>query len=379
MQGLFYKLYGQMKSGWVLWTGATVMVLTVTVVVLSSSKKEPPVLEIEAARNALFQAQKCRAGQFDSAGFAEAVRFYQEAMNNWRLENEKMFLLRNYGQTRILAEKAQTLAKKATEQSGQSSKNTRQVLQVMIQSVQVSLKRFDTLYARLPLTNNQRLEVSKARLLFDEARLAFATEDYDLAQRKLDSSALMIDMVNSKALRLLKNYLEQTGDWKSLVQQTIDWSKQNGRQCIIVDKLARTCYLYRKGIQSAAFKVELGSNWIGDKQYSGDKATPEGQYFVVKKKNKGQTKFHKALLLDYPNENDRLRFTENKKNGTIPHNRHIGNLIEIHGHGGKGGDWTNGCIALTDADMDRLFAAVDTGTPVIIVGSLRELDELFND
>ena len=53
----------------------------------------------------------------------------------------------------------------------------------------------------------------------------------------------------------------------------------------------------------------------------------------------------------------------------MPAGRGIGGLIEIHGHGGRGTDWTNGCIALSDAEMDRLFAAVFVGTPVTIVGT----------
>jgi lipoprotein-anchoring transpeptidase ErfK/SrfK len=48
-------------------------------------------------------------------------------------------------------------------------------------------------------------------------------------------------------------------------------------------------------------------------------------------------------------------------------------LIEIHGSGGKGADWTAGCIALTNRDMDSLFKFIDIGTPVTIVGSMYEL------
>ena len=47
----------------------------------------------------------------------------------------------------------------------------------------------------------------------------------------------------------------------------------------------------------------------------------------------------------------------------------IGNLIEIHGDGGQGRDWTDGCVALADGDMDKVFARSRVGTPVTIVGT----------
>ncbi len=59
-------------------------------------------------------------------------------------------------------------------------------------------------------------------------------------------------------------------------------------------------------------------------------------YKIIEKKQNGQTKYYKALLLNYPNEDDKKRFLANKKNGIISKDAKIGNLIEIHGNGGKG-------------------------------------------
>ena len=119
----------------------------------------------------------------------------------------------------------------------------------------------------------------------------------------------------------------------------------------------------------------MGPNWIGTKKYRGDKATPEGKYHVTKKKSRRQTKYYKALLINYPNDDDKVRYDANIKNGSIP-KRGIGDLIEIHGDGGRGINWTDGCVALTNSDMDRLYELVSTGTPVTIVGSLRSLQEI---
>jgi len=108
----------------------------------------------------------------------------------------------------------------------------------------------------------------------------------------------------------------------------------------------------------------------------GDKSTPEGHYKILEKKQNGQTSYHRAFLLDYPNDADKKRFTLNKKNGIIHQNASIGNLIEIHGSGGKGTDWTDGCVALRDSHMEELFALCPVGTRVTIVGSTMPLNRL---
>jgi murein L,D-transpeptidase YafK len=86
---------------------------------------------------------------------------------------------------------------------------------------------------------------------------------------------------------------------------------------------------------------------------------------VVEKK---PSKYYRALLLDYPNAEDRARHEENRRRG-IRHKGGLGGLIEIHGMGGQGKDWTRGCVAVTNQEMDRLWDLVSTGAPVTIVGS----------
>jgi murein L,D-transpeptidase YafK len=116
------------------------------------------------------------------------------------------------------------------------------------------------------------------------------------------------------------------------------------------------------------YDAEIGSNALELKQRQGDRATPEGRYRVVKKKDRGESRYHRALLLDYPNAADRERFAAAKRRGEIPRGAGIGGLIEIHGEGGRGQNWTEGCVALSNRDMDDLFRRVGTGTRVTIVG-----------
>jgi hypothetical protein len=158
-------------------------------------------------------------------------------------------------------------------------------------------------------------------------------------------------------------------EWQQDADETIALSRQTGTAAVIVDKLRRRLYVYVGGERVASFAAELGANGLRRKEHAGDAATPEGKYLVEQVKQGRQTRYYKALLVNYPNEQDQLRFWQGKQRGTIPARATIGGLIEIHGGGGDGRDWTDGCVALTDEDMDRLFGYASLGTPVTIVGT----------
>lgn len=158
--------------------------------------------------------------------------------------------------------------------------------------------------------------------------------------------------------------------WRGMVSETLEESRRSGRSVLIVDKLARRLEVYSAARLREVFQAELGSRGLARKLHSGDRATPEGRYRVTAVKSAPATKYYKALLLDYPNSEDRRRYSAAKSRGEVPPAAGIGGLIEIHGHGGRGHDWTDGCVALTDDDMDRLFRHVRVGTPVTIVGTV---------
>ncbi|MCB1054219.1 MAG: L,D-transpeptidase family protein [Acidobacteria bacterium] len=158
--------------------------------------------------------------------------------------------------------------------------------------------------------------------------------------------------------------------WSDWVTATLDRSRRERSVVLVVDKLARRLEVYDRGRRVVAFEAELGSGGLQAKLRAGDRATPEGRYKVTEKRDRGATRYHKALMLDYPNDDDRARFRAAQRRGELAAGARIGGLIEIHGRGGQGLDWTDGCVALADGDMDRLFALVKKGTPVTIVGTV---------
>jgi len=137
---------------------------------------------------------------------------------------------------------------------------------------------------------------------------------------------------------------------------------------MIVDKSDRKMYLYRGGSQIARFRVSLGVNdYQGDKIKRGDKRTPIGTYKILNKRCHSVK--YMAMTISYPNASDRAKAAAR---GVNP-----GSLITIHGqphwnadgHGDSytlSKDWTDGCIALTNADMKKLWSMVRVGTTITL-------------
>ncbi len=155
--------------------------------------------------------------------------------------------------------------------------------------------------------------------------------------------------------------------WEKQAEQLTAWTRRSGRRAILVDKLGHFCLLINKGQIQKRFTTSLSRIWYRRKARSQDASTPEGEYKVTRLIPNG--KYGKALLLDYPNAEDRKRFQELKQNGNIPPEARIGGNIEIHGRGIPETDWTDGCVSLDDADMRELYGYAYVGMPVTIVGT----------
>jgi murein L,D-transpeptidase YafK len=134
---------------------------------------------------------------------------------------------------------------------------------------------------------------------------------------------------------------------------------------ILIEKKERRLTLISKGKVLKTYQIALGGNPDGPKERQGDNKTPEGIY-VIDARNKN-SQYHRSLHISYPNEKDKKRA---KKLGASP-----GGDIMIHGI--KNGfswvgdlhtevDWTKGCIAVTDEEIEEIDALVPHGTVVEI-------------
>lgn len=159
--------------------------------------------------------------------------------------------------------------------------------------------------------------------------------------------------------------------WRGLVARTIDWSRTHDAVALVINKADRRLTIYRNGRPAGVFTVKLGFNGILEKRYQGDGATPEGQYRIIRKRDRGQTQFYRAFVLDYPNDEDRRRFQAARRTGAMPAGTDIGGQIEIHGEDQIPMNQTLGCVMLSNRHIDKVFDLVDAGTPVTIVGALK--------
>lgn len=134
---------------------------------------------------------------------------------------------------------------------------------------------------------------------------------------------------------------------------------------VLVIKSEKRLYLISNGERFASYRATFGANPVGHKQAQGDERTPEGRYMLDYKNP--NSRFYKSIHISYPNAQDRRNA---RRMGVNP-----GGDIMIHGQT-NGWEWvaplmqffpwTDGCVALSNADMDRVWNAVNPGTPIEI-------------
>ena len=134
---------------------------------------------------------------------------------------------------------------------------------------------------------------------------------------------------------------------------------------VLVLKSAHQLQLINDGKPLKTYRISLGKNPKGHKLIEGDRRTPEGLYWIDWRKT--SDRFNLAMHISYPNISDAARA---RREGVRP-----GGMIMIHGQNPKSSlspqqaqqyNWTDGCIAITNAEMDEVWKVVDEGTPIEI-------------
>jgi len=262
---------------------------------------------------------------------------------------------------------------------------------IRIARLERKLRRFtsrvDELGSRVTLGERRvetELLIKQARSFLDQGHVAQAVWTSLQADERMTSQAAQLNVELSRYADA-----QQVSRWHAQVQRTVDWSRQNRAAAIVVVKADRRLTLYKNGRVAASYPVRLGYNGMQEKRFQDDGATPEGAYVVTRKRDRGQTDFYRAFLLDYPNGEDQRRFQQARRTNAIPAEARIGGNIEIHGEANRRLSETLGCVMLDNRHMDALFRDVEAGTPVTIVGAvdlrnavavvLAQLDEADNE
>lgn len=289
-------------------------------------------------------------------------------------ERSRFILFRDYAgiqsEFRRLLENGNALSGQLEEKKREFSRKTEEMLLSFSDQI-------DMLKGLSKTMNEGRLarrELIQAEVILIEAKKRFAAGDFTGADEKVSSLAGHMNAAEKTLCPIVERYSDtrQIEQWRKWVSDTVAESRKRNIPVIVVNKSERTLTLYKKGAVYKTYRIGIGRNGSRDKLHAGDHATPEGKYRIIKKL--GRSRYHKALLINYPNEEDRRRFDRAQKQGLIPRTVSIGGLIEIHG-GGKD-SMTYGCIAMDNSRIDELFAMVPVGTPVTIVGAVESGNRL---
>ncbi len=168
-----------------------------------------------------------------------------------------------------------------------------------------------------------------------------------------------------KQIEALEHAAKSKEDKILALQKEVFASRKVPADKILIEKKERRLTLISRGKSLKTYKIALGGNPVGPKERQGDNKTPEGTYIIDSRNN--DSRYHLSLHISYPNDKDRRR----AKELGVP----TGGDIMIHGI--KNGfswvgdshaeiDWTKGCIAVTDEEIEEIARLVPNGTIVEI-------------
>lgn len=152
-----------------------------------------------------------------------------------------------------------------------------------------------------------------------------------------------------------------------LIFLSISINSHGGVDLVKINKSEKTMYLMDGDKVIKKYKVAFGANPKGHKEEEGDEKTPEGRYSLGSIMEEGESSFYRSMLISYPNEEDKRRAKERGVD-------HGGN-IRVHGQKNGLGwlsfisqrfNWTDGCIAIKNAEMDEFLELVANGTAIQI-------------
>jgi tetratricopeptide (TPR) repeat protein len=196
-------------------------------------------------------------------------------------------------------------------------------------------------------------------MIFSINNVAIKDKTIAAQQTQIETLRQEVKSKENEILALQKNM-------KALEQKVFAYAIRNGSvDKILIEKKARRLKLISKGEVLKTYKIALGGNPNGPKEMQGDNKTPEGTY-CIDSRNK-DSHYHRSLHISYPNERDKKRA---KELGVSP-----GGNIMIHGikkgfswvgDGQSEVDWTQGCIALTDEEIEEIAKLTPNGTIVEI-------------
>jgi hypothetical protein len=334
-----------------------------------TGRVDPPVYSRHAAMQAVEGARAAAAARWAPSLLERAEATLRESLAEHRRQELRFFVLRDFDEARVGFHIAEEQGRQAEHEARSEHERARGLAEKSLREAEAAVSEANALVHRLNIGAAERRHLLVARMRVSEANTFWEAEDYASVELRAKEATTRVRQAFMHLHKTAARYLDhdQVRNWRRWIDDTIAWSRSRRAPAIIVNKDKNILALYDSGRLLRTYHADMGSNNTESKRLAGDNATPEGRYRIVSKKDVGNSRYHRALLLDYPNAEDQRRFRELKRQGRVSRNASLGSLIEIHGEGGRGDDWTRGCVALSNRDMDDLFRRVPPGTPVTIV------------
>ncbi|MDQ7786517.1 MAG: L,D-transpeptidase [Thermodesulfovibrionales bacterium] len=344
------------------------ILLAVAILCLAGCTEPPIPPEIKQAEEQALALWRSEVPVYLPEEYGQYKKTFIKAKANFIREKSRLIFFRNYthvqSEYRQLLQTGNSIIVQLEGKKQEFSRKTEEKLSFLGDQIE-TLK-------RLSKTMNEgrlaRRNLIQAEVILIEAKKRFERGDFIGADEKTPSLAQHIKAAEKTLYPIVTRYSDkkQIGQWQQWFDDTIAESRTRKIPVIVINKSERTLTLYKRGNAAKSYKIGLGRNGSKDKIHAGDYATPEGRYKIIKKLPR--SRYHKALLINYPNEDDRRQFEFAKKKGLIPRTVSIGGLIEIHG-GGKD-SMTYGCIAMDNQNINELYGLISVGTPVTIIGAV---------
>jgi hypothetical protein len=330
-----------------------------------------PLADLAKARSEAEQTRRQGAAQYAPEELSQALEALKSAERSVNLQTARAGFRRDYREAISFLQRARfytVQARRLTEIRREAARHDAQGQMAQLRdslSRSQEIKRFltprDPSVHRLLVAAGIDLEVAEKKM---------KEEDFPGALQAARTGTGRVHEVEELLLSSMVRFTSHPDlpSWSQWIDDALRQSRVRSEVAFVVDKLRRRMTVYRSGKVVKVYAVDLGLGGMERKMRSGDDATPEGLYKIQEIRGPGQTKYYRAFLLDYPNSQDRKRFEEARRKGIIPKGANPGSLIEIHCEGGRDKDWTKGCVALTNREMDDLVKLAKVGTPVAIVG-----------
>lgn len=333
-------------------------------------KTEEPKYTIENSVQAVRQARDADAGRWAPSVLEQAESALRAGQLDARLQKIKFLPFRDYTTTRFHIARADSLAKLAVAETFRLRQEALEASTAAIEDAARHVGTTDSFANSVHLNTYERSILQKAKINLAEAQILHDKGEYLDSKASAEEAVERALRIGDRVASVVARYSDETlvRKWRGWIEDTVAASRRSGGDAVIVNKERHTLTLYNGGREVKTYRVELGYNSVRDKHHAGDNATPEGRYRITDVKGVGQSKYHRAFLLNYPNEDDRAEFARMKKAGQLPKGVGLGGLIEIHGEGGQGKDWTMGCVAMRNSEIDDLARHIGSGCPITIVG-----------